>query len=217
VLTREHGDVNLILPFDEVVAALGRTGERELGLQVVELDPDVVDVARRYFHLPASVPVDVEDGRRWLERHDRRFDVIAIDAYYSDAVPFHMTTKEFLELVRSRLNPGGVVVANVIGALRGPGSNFLRSVYRTYRSVFPTVALHPVYDAERDRDPTTIRNVALVATERAAPDTSFLASRWGRPALRAAIENRYAWAVDVGDVPTLTDDYAPTDSLIAGF
>ncbi len=38
VLARERGDVDLILPFDEVVAALGRTGERDLGLQVVELD-----------------------------------------------------------------------------------------------------------------------------------------------------------------------------------
>jgi hypothetical protein len=37
-LTRERGDVDLILPFDEVVEALGRTGEHELGLQVVPID-----------------------------------------------------------------------------------------------------------------------------------------------------------------------------------
>ena len=38
VLLRERGDVDVILPFDEVVAALGRVGERELGLQVVALE-----------------------------------------------------------------------------------------------------------------------------------------------------------------------------------
>jgi hypothetical protein len=38
VLARERGDIDLILPFDEVVAALGRVGERDLGLQVVALD-----------------------------------------------------------------------------------------------------------------------------------------------------------------------------------
>jgi len=38
VLTRERGDVDVILPFDEVVAALGRVGERSLGLQVVAVD-----------------------------------------------------------------------------------------------------------------------------------------------------------------------------------
>ncbi len=189
----------------------------QLDLQVVELDPEVVSVARKYFALPRSVPVDVEDGRRWLERHDRRFDEIAIDAYYSDSVPFHLATREFLQLVRTRLNPGGVVVANVIGSLRGPGSQFLRSVYRTYRNVFPTVTLHPVYTGSDDRDPTSIRNVALVATESAAPDTAFLQRRWGRASLRRAIADRYPWPVSVGDVPTLTDDYAPTDALISGF
>jgi spermidine synthase len=197
----------------------------DLDLQVVEIDPDVVDVARRYFHVPETIPVAVEDGRRWLERHDRRFDVIAIDAYYSDAVPFHMTTREFVELVRSRLAPGGVVVVNVIGSLRGEGSQFLRSIYRTYRSVFPTVALHPVYTSDRGRDPTTIRNVALVATESAAPDQGFLAERWraerkrhaGLADLGPAIRDRYAQTVPVDDVPTLTDDYAPTDALISGF
>jgi spermidine synthase len=189
----------------------------DLDLQVVEIDPDVVAVARRYFALPPTVPVAVDDGRRWLERHDRRFDVIAIDAYYSDAVPFHLATQEFLRLVRTRLAPGGVVVVNVIGSLRGQGSQFLRSLYRTYRSVFPTVALHPVYAGPGDRDPTLIRNVAFVAMDRAAPETGFLAARWARPGLTAAIESRYPWDVSVGDVPTLTDDYAPTDSLIAGF
>jgi hypothetical protein len=38
VLTRERGDVDVILPFDEVVTALGRIDEHELGLQVVALD-----------------------------------------------------------------------------------------------------------------------------------------------------------------------------------
>ena len=53
-LRREPDDVNLILPFDEVVEALGRTGERRLGLQVVRLETIVGSVDRtrdfdRYF------------------------------------------------------------------------------------------------------------------------------------------------------------------------
>ena len=42
-----------------------------------------------------------------------------IDAFYADAIPFHLVTREFLELVRSRLDPGGVVVTNMIGAVTG--------------------------------------------------------------------------------------------------
>jgi hypothetical protein len=49
-LRREPDDVNLILPFDEVVAALGMTGERKLGLQVIKLDTVVgtVDSSRDF-------------------------------------------------------------------------------------------------------------------------------------------------------------------------
>ncbi|HYH62591.1 MAG TPA: hypothetical protein VD766_12060, partial [Solirubrobacterales bacterium] len=45
-LRGETGDVNMILPFDEVVAALGRKGERSLGLQTIELDSIVGTVDR---------------------------------------------------------------------------------------------------------------------------------------------------------------------------
>jgi hypothetical protein len=49
-LRREPDDINLILPFDEVVRALGRKGERELGLQTIPLETIVgtVDRARDF-------------------------------------------------------------------------------------------------------------------------------------------------------------------------
>jgi hypothetical protein len=57
-LRREPDDVNLILPFDEVVAALGRRGERFLGLQTIRLDTVVgtVDSTRDFdrFFRPTS-------------------------------------------------------------------------------------------------------------------------------------------------------------------
>jgi hypothetical protein len=58
-LRREPDDVNLILPFDEVVAALGQRGERVLGLQTIKLNTVVgtVDSTRdfdRYFRPTSS-------------------------------------------------------------------------------------------------------------------------------------------------------------------
>jgi spermidine synthase len=197
-----------------------------LDLQVVELDPDVVDVAYSWFALPRNprLRVDVEDGRRWLARHDARWDVIVVDAFYSDSIPFHLTTVEFLELARERLAPGGVIVTNVIGAITGDQSKLLRSMTRTYRSVFPTVALHPVFDVG-DRDASSLLNVILVATESAAPTQAFLARRWAAmrerapsaPDLAQAIRNRWEREVPFRDVPLLTDDYAPTDALLLLF
>ena len=191
----------------------------QVRMRAVEIDPEVVDVARKWFAFPSSIPVTVDDGRRYLERHDRRYDVIAVDAYYADAIPFHLTTREFLETVRARLKPGGVVVANVIGAVRGDGSKLLRSFVRTYREVFPTVVLHPVFSPGDDAFATA--NVILVASTGAAPEREALAARWNAlrrahptaPDLRRVIARRVD-DVPTNDVPTLTDDYAPTDALL---
>jgi spermidine synthase len=195
-------------------------------LQVVELDPDVVDAAYKWFEVPRDerLQVDVEDGRRWLVRNDERWDVIVLDAFYSDSIPFHLATQEFVELARDRLEPGGVVVVNLIGAITGDQSRLVRSVMRTYRSVFPTVALHPV-NLDGDTDPANIRNVILVATESPLPAKSFLQSRWndiraasnGAPDLTRAIRDRWDRNVPMADVPLLTDDYAPTDALLLLF
>ena len=118
-------------------------------IDVVELDPEVVDVAYEYFDVPRDprLRVEVEDGRRFLAANDGPWDAIVIDAFYSDSIPFHLATREFLELARSRLAPGGTVSTNIIGAVRGPESRLFRSMLRTYRAVFPTVAIHPVRGA----------------------------------------------------------------------
>ena len=117
----------------------------QVQIQAVELDPVVVDVAYRYFHLPRDprLRVDVGDGRRYLSASPRRYDVIVIDAFFADAIPAHLVTQEFLRLVRTRLTPGGVVVTNAIGAISGTGSRLFRSIYKTYRTAFPSVLVHP--------------------------------------------------------------------------
>ena len=77
-------------------------------MQVVELDPDVVDAAYNWFELPRDprLVVAADDGRRWLTRTTQRWDVIVIDAFYADAIPFHLATREFLELVAGATETG---------------------------------------------------------------------------------------------------------------
>jgi spermidine synthase len=194
----------------------------ELELEVVELDPVVRDVAYRFFELPRSprLHVSVEDGRRYLQRNSERWDAIMVDAYFSDALPFHLTTVEFLELARSRLNPGGVIVSNIIGSVAGPTSKLFRSMYRTYRAVFPTVTVHPVN--EFGGGETDLKNLIVVAGEGAAPDKSVLQERWRAIRARSrriadlttAIRDRHDRPIPTRDVPFLTDDFAPTDALL---
>ena len=195
----------------------------DLELHAVEIDPVVVDVAYRWFELPQDPRLTVEtgDGRQLLASDERRWDVIAIDAFFADAIPFHLVTREFLELARSRLAPGGVVVTNVIGALEGDGSRLFRSVYKTYRSVFPSVLVHPVIE-EGQGGLDAYRNLIVVAGESAPASRSVLADRWEElrretpsvPDLGGAIEERRDQPIPTEDVPLLTDDYAPTDALL---
>jgi len=193
----------------------------KLQIEVVELDPVVIDVARRYFAVPDDprLRIENEDGRLFLAKTDRRWDVIAIDVFYDDGIPFHMATLEFFELVRERLAPGGVVLMNVIGSMQGDGSELFRAMYRTYRAVFPTVLVHPTAGPDGG-----YQNLIVVASEQAAPAKRFLLGRWRQtraaartfPDLRRAIGDRVDSAIATADVPTLTDDYAPTDALLTG-
>jgi spermidine synthase/MFS family permease len=193
-----------------------------LDLQVVELDPVVADVAYEYFHLPRSprLDVEIEDGRRFLTKDDREWDVIALDTFYADSIPFHMATLEFLDVLRSRLAPGGVVVVNTIGSIRGSSSRLFRSLYKTYATEFPSVVVHPV--AEPGYSDDSLSNLMVVATDAALPSEEFLQLRWNAirerartaPDLTKAIRNRHEGAIPLRDVPVLTDDYAPTDALL---
>ena len=197
-----------------------------LRIDAVEIDPEVVDVAYRFFELPRDdrLQVTAQDGRRFLAQNEGPWDVIALDAFYADSIPFHLATREFLQLAQSRLAPGGVIVTNVIGAVEGPQSRLLRSMLRTYGTVFPSVAVHPVTEVG-DEDLTSVRNVIVVASDGAMPQTDFLQSRWaelrrrapGAPDLTRAIRNRVERTIPTADVPVLTDDYAPTDALLLLF
>ena len=193
----------------------------EVTLDVVELDPEVVEVARRFFALPDDprLHLYVEDGRRYLQRTPHRYDIVLLDAYFSDAIPFHLTTVEFLRELRARLEPEGVVVANVIGALEGPRSRLLRAFYRTYRQVFPEVHLLQVLP----EDPEALQNIILVARAGGEPLTAGQVAEhiraWTRQhpelaALAAAAGRVYDRPVDVAGVPVLRDAYAPVDALL---
>ena len=54
-----------------------------------------------------------EDARPWLRASDGGYDLIVVDAYRQPYIPFYLATKEFFELARDHLAPGGVVIVNV--------------------------------------------------------------------------------------------------------
>jgi spermidine synthase len=110
----------------------------EASIDVVEIDPVVVDVATRFFELEQDdrLHVHVADGRQFIADATRRYDAIFLDGYGLHEVPTHLSTREFLAAVRAALRPGGVVVANVWG---DSSCHFYDCTLATYRDVFAQV------------------------------------------------------------------------------
>ncbi len=196
-----------------------------LRIDVAEIDPEVVKVAKRFFGFreDPAMNVGVVDGRVFLtRRRDARYDFVFVDAYYSDAIPFHMTTVEFLNLVKGRLSPDGVVAWNIIGSLEGPHSRLFRSVFKTFRAAFPQVYVFPV-GGEAAFEGGAHGNLIVMGTpamRRVSRDAFVERARVleASGAIRAPVK-RYAGAlytrtIRTDDVPVLTDDYAPVDSLL---
>ncbi len=108
-------------------------------IDVVEIDPVVVDVAKRFFEFDVNDPrlrVHVADGRDYITTCTARYDAILLDGYGLHEVPSHLSTLEFLAATRALLRPGGLVIANVWG---DASCRYTASSLATYAESFAEV------------------------------------------------------------------------------
>ena len=189
-----------------------------LAITGVELDPEIIEVGRRYFAMnQPNLTAVAADGRRWLSQQPvgARWDVIALDAYRPPYIPFHLTTVEFFELVRSHLQENGVLVINV--GRTAQNYALVDLLAATLQQVFPAV-----YAIDEPGPPHELGNTLLVATLHPVD----LATVWANGAhLPAAmpVEFRTFAAEAVGRIrplagqlagPVLTDDHAPVEQVV---
>jgi spermidine synthase len=181
----------------------------DVHIDVVEIDPQVTMLARKFFHLRDDQTLSIvhQDARTFLNRTEQTYDVILGDTFNSHyAVPFHVSTVETVRSIYDRLADDGVVVVNILASIEGDKGRFLRAEYATFKAVFPQVYLYPVsYPASG----MSWQNVMLVAlkSSRPAPLTS------SDPDLDELLNHRWLKPV-AADLPPLTDDYAPVDRYI---
>lgn len=184
----------------------------ELEIDFVDIDPVMPEVARRYFRFEDGPTrrVHVLDARRYLDAADRSWDYIYCDTYIGLSVPFHLATREFFELVRGRLEPGGVFGLNLAGTYDRP---FPRAIYRTVQEVFPQVWSFRV---------PLSGNLLLLASADAAPTNAELFARADaldaryqlESPMRELLTQRLRGAIDFSDTPLLEDQFAPVDRLL---
>lgn len=111
--------------------------------------------------LKVEGPKTTADAERELPGYDAIFN----DVFDGAVAPSHLTTRDFLEAVHRRLNPGGLYLSNIVAPLIGPGSDFLYGQIALAETVFKNVYIFPC-DRGSLEEPD---NVILVATEEPLP------------------------------------------------
>ncbi len=179
----------------------------------VEIDPRIVEVGREYFDMNgANLNVFVEDGRYFLKRTERKYDVIGVDAYRQPYIPFQLTTKEFFQEGYNQLNDDGVMVLNA--GRYGTDYRLVHAIATTMGAVFPNVYL---IDVGR------FSNTMIVATKQPTDIGNFRANiarlPQGSP-LRTVGDSSLRtgdireWRGREEDYFVFTDNHAPVELVI---
>lgn len=182
-----------------------------------ELDPAIVEAARSHFRLDAfpNVNAVAADGRRFLlaQPADRRYSVVAVDAYRPPYIPFHLATVEFFALVRDHLTEDGVVAVNA--ARSRNDYRLAEALAATMAQVFPSV-----YAVDPPDDGYSLGNTLLVATVQPTTLADFRANvaaldPAAQPLLAEMARRSLATARPfAASGPVLTDDRAPIEQIV---
>ena len=177
-------------------------------IDVVEIDPGMTDVARKYFGLKDDPRMRIfhDDGRIFLNNNKNKYDVIFIDAFNSfSSIPFQLTTIEFVRKNLESLSDNGIVVVNIISAIDGDKGKFLRAEYTTFRKVFPQVYIFALDYPSLGQE---VQNLILLATK-SEKIINFLGIGADLSLVRYSEK---LWTKPIAnDVPILTDDFAPVE------
>jgi spermidine synthase len=189
----------------------------DLEIDVAEIDAEIPPIATKYmgFETDDKLKVHVEDGRVFIKKRLRhnppepKYDMVILDAFNGDYIPFHLMTREFLEDVKGVLADDGVVVANVFSSNR-----LFDAEFKTFVEVFGRAQ---AYFGEESS------NVMLAAPGSAGTTLSMREALEKARTVReqrkvafnlVAVAQRLApKAEPAANAPILTDDRAPVNWL----
>jgi spermidine synthase len=182
----------------------------DIPIDGIEIDPQIIEVGRRYFGMDMpNLTAYAQDGRYMLNRLDKRYTVIGIDAYRPPYIPWHLTTVEFFEEVRAHLTEDGAAVINV--GRTPTDRRLVDAMTATLLEVFPTVHAMDV--------PLSF-NTILVATVQQTGSVNLGQNVAALPAdvvpmLRDTLTLAVGNLVPIQASETVfTDDHAPVETLV---
>ncbi|MCL6431063.1 MAG: fused MFS/spermidine synthase [Anaerolineae bacterium] len=178
-------------------------------IDAAEIDPAIIDVAREHFDLhEPNVRTFAQDGRRFLAGAEARYDVIAVDAYRPPYIPFHLTTREFFQLARQRLNEDGVLAVNV--GYAGDDRTLVEAIADTVHTVFPSVY---IIESAEDYNSLVLASVQPTDLEAVRTRLEGLDDPHLAPVVARALPGLMGWERSRA---VLTDDRAPIEQIVHG-
>jgi len=186
--------------------------ENGVKVDAVELDPGVVKAAEKHFNLTENknLTVHTMDGRKYLQQTNKTYDIIYMDAYRKDKVPFHLTTQEFFQLTHQKTDKNGIIMSNIISAPTGPSSKFAKAYQKTKNQEYQTTYLF------KTQNTTSIQNIQIIATKNPKISQKQLRNRSNNFKLRNLSEEvENLKEIQTENAQTLTDNYAPVDKLLS--
>jgi spermidine synthase len=185
---------------------------RGIRTDVVDINPAIADIARRFFGFRVSGDLYISDARHHLNTTEKKYDYIIVDVANGDWAPSHLVNLETFRLLRKRLTEKGVVAINLVGSLRQEPF-MTASIVKTLAQVFATVKVHPNLDPAGGADP---QNVALIAYQDGSLSfdrervVGFPVHPMVKPLVDAALRREFSFPEGTPAI-TLSDDYNPID------
>ncbi len=188
-------------------------------VEVIEIDPEVTEVAHAYLALPRNtgiVTYNIDARMKALELPDDAYDIVVGDAFNDFSVPYQLTTHEFNQEVQRLLKPNGIFIVNIVDNL--VTGRFLRAYYHTLTQTFDYV--YVIRDDalwENDERPN-VTYVVIGSNQQMTPDDLERANAavdWREPVSNFMPHDVFDRWFHRENPITLTDDYVPVDQLIA--
>ncbi|MFA5413012.1 MAG: fused MFS/spermidine synthase [Patescibacteria group bacterium] len=193
-------------------------------LEVAEIDPGVTNFNYQKLSLNPETKIKTinQDARIYLQRlpADKKYDLIFGDAFNDFSVPYHLTTLEFGKVVKEHLAPGGFYAVNVIDDYKY--GKFVSSFVKTLEKIFPNVYLAPLaLDWKKEHRNTFV----VLAGEKPINEEGWSAilrvleqggqySNMDKASFLVSKDETQKFLEEKGAI-VLTDDYVPTDNLLA--
>jgi spermidine synthase len=137
------------------------------------------------------------------------YDVIVGDVFHDIAIPYHLLTREYSALIKSRLVEGGIYTLNIVDIW--PDAQLVKSVVKTLAQDFRFV---DVWLEQAPVDPTRMTYVISATNKAAMPDT-VVARRGFQRRWRRETDRVLGSGVPLDGLPILTDDFVPVERLIS--